>query len=685
MVGTTAITRAPKASGTRVAVRADIQALRAFAVLAVVLFHFWPGALPGGYIGVDVFFVISGFLITAQLVRRREAGRIGLASFWAARARRLLPASLVVLAVSIALTVLWAPATLQTQYLRSIIGSALYIENWMLAADAVDYLAAENAPPIAQHYWSLSVEEQFYIVWPLLIIAATAGATVAAVRRRRLIWVIAGVSALSLVAGLLLTTTNPPYAYFATPLRVWEFGLGALVALVRLPALPAAVRLAAWFAGWAAMAAAALVYGPQTPFPGIAALLPTLGAAIVIASGPDIPLRWLSALVSWRPVQWLGDQSYGIYLWHWPLIVIAPAVIGQVPDFAIRVGLLVLTILAAALTKRFIEDPIRFSRATRQARPRAIGATTLAAMAVVVALAAAPIALAARDAGERQDAIAGELADPSACRGASLLLEDACAPLRDATTAADELAPPLANLYEDTGGAFACYDQEPTGDPSVCAIGSQDPDALKIALTGDSHAAMLIPGLREQAEERNWRIDAIVGRGCVWQEVEAADSECADRRAAVDDIILSGDYDAVLVTAWNRVDVDAATKEQTSERMASAWQRAVDRGVTVIGLADNPAVPESSTECLAQSSEFSLDTCAFPADPQLAEEDAIRAAGRATGAPIVDLADAYCTTDGVCPMVMGGVVAYRDLHHITGTFSKTLAPYLADEIAAAMG
>ncbi|MEU1972514.1 acyltransferase family protein [Microbacterium sp. NPDC019599] len=676
--------RATRKPGHAVLVRADIQALRAFAVMAVVLFHFWPGAVPGGYIGVDVFFVISGFLISAQLVRRRESGGVKLGEFWAARARRLLPASLLVLAVSIVLTLVWAPATLQSQYLRSIIGSALYVENWVLAVDAVDYLAAENAPPIAQHYWSLSVEEQFYIFWPLLIILATIGTAAAAVRRRRLVWAVAAVTVLGFGASVFLTATNAPFGYFATQSRVWEFGLGALVALVPFTAKRGpGLRMAIWLAGWAAMAATAMIYGPATPFPGVAALLPVLGAAAVIASGPDIPVKWIGALVAWRPVQWLGDQSYGIYLWHWPLIVIAPFMLGHVASFPERVALLVITIAAAALAKRFIEDPIRFSARTRNVRPRVIGLVTAAAMALVVAAAAAPIALAAQKGEARQDQVEGQLTDPAACRGAAVLLEEGCAAAREATVDAADVVPTLANLYEDTGGAFACYDQELTGDPSVCRIGSEDPDAVRIALTGDSHAAMLIPGLREEAESRGWAIDTIVGRGCVWQAVESPESECADRWAAVEEILLSGDYDAVVVTAWNREDFDAAAQDEVAARMTRAWETAKAQGITVIGVADNPPVPQASADCLAASASFTLETCAFDADEAHAANDPIRQAGEATGSPVADLWDAYCADD-VCPMVMGGVVVYRDLHHITGTFSKSLAPYLADEISAAL-
>ena len=340
---TTGIARSNQVDDAPTAVRADIQALRAFAVLAVVLFHLWPGRVPGGFIGVDVFFVISGYLITSQLVRRRRTrGRIGLASFWAARARRLLPASLLVLAVSVVLVVLWAPDVLRAQYLQSIIASTLYVENWSLAFNQVDYLAHDNPPPIAQHYWSLSVEEQFYLIWPFVVIIGTLGFWQRL--RRPVVGLVVAITTLgffSFVLNVWLTASGSPYAYFATPGRFWEFALGALVAVMAGPALGTATRWLAWLLGWGALIAVLFIYGPQTAFPGFAAVIPTVATAVLIAAGPTTPEPFVARLIAARPVQWVGDLSYGIYLWHWPLIIIAPAVLGRPPALLENVGLLV--------------------------------------------------------------------------------------------------------------------------------------------------------------------------------------------------------------------------------------------------------------------------------------------------------------------------------------------------------
>ena len=661
--------------------RTDVQALRAFAVLAVVLFHIWPNALPGGYIGVDVFFVISGFLITGQLVRLRERDALRLGAFWAGRARRLLPASLLVLLVSVAAAVLWAPPTLLGAHLRSIIASALYVVNWQLAADGVDYLAHSEPPPIAQHYWSLAAEEQFYLLWPLLLLLATAGAARSPLAKRRTLLVgVLIVLAAGFAVSVWLTQTSYPYGYFSTVSRLWEFALGAAVALAPLPALPPTARTAVWVAAVATLAATTVLYTAATPFPGPAALVPTAAAAAIIALGPAAPSPVLDRVVGARPVQWVGDQSYGIYLWHWPLIVIAPAVLGRPTDLGENVLILVATIVLAALAKRFVEDPIRFGRPVMTLRPGRILLATATAMAVVVGAASVPLWQSASAAAQQAHAVAEDLQDPSSCRGAHALLVDGCP---DDVVAASDVVPALSALHDDTGGAFSCYDAQPTagGDPRTCTLGSDDPGALRLALTGDSHAAMLLPGLREEATARGWRIDSFVGRGCVWQR--PALPGCEQYNALVEDRLRSGDYDAIVVTAMNALDRDAVERTRVGEAYAAAWQDARDAGLPVVVLADNPAVPAGAQECVAEATSFSRETCAFDVTDAGLDVDPLRQAAALAQTPLIDLSAAYCA-DGVCPMQLGGVLVYRDRHHITATFSQTLAPSLADQIEDAL-
>lgn len=656
--------------------RGDIQALRALAVAAVVTFHVWPRAVTGGYVGVDVFFVISGYLITSQLLRRRERGTLKLGSFWAARARRLLPAALLVLLVSTALTLAFAPQSLVTQYLRSIVGSALYVENWFLAADAVDYLAAENAPPIAQQYWSLSVEEQFYILWPLLIIAATTAALTRRYGRRALIVVLATVTATSLVLSLVTTFVAPSFAYFATPVRMWEFGFGALVAVLPVIVLRRALRSALWVLGWAGLLYSIFLFTSDTAFPGYAAILPVAATAVLIWIGPEPPFR-LAAAQNLRVFQWIGDNSYGIYLWHWPLVVIAPAIVGRDLDLWQNIALVILTCVLAVLSTRFVENPLRFGRLTT-VRPRTILFGTAAAMILVVAAAGLPAISIAASAQAQTAQAKQDLLDPASCRGASMLLNPECSDKRAETTAGDQLIPARAGLYDDTDGAFACY-ASGAGPIEPCHIGSDAPDAVRIALTGDSHAAMLVPALRDVAKQNNWSVDVYVGRGCVWST--DPDPACADRQSAIQEDLMSGGYEAIIVTAWNQIEASPDTRQRRAAQFADRWREAIDAGIQVIPILDNPAVPQSAADCLESTTEFSFETCSFAASDYLLE-DPLASAAESTGATPVDLRHAFCDDAGDCAVVAGGVIVYRDLHHITATFSHSLAPYLADEISA---
>src|SRR3954469_4412246 len=253
-------------------VRAEIQALRALAVALVVVCHSWPHVLPGGFVGVDVFFVISGYLITAQLLAEvRRRGTVSLTGFWARRARRILPAALLVLAGCALATVAWVPQNHWQQFLDEIRASTAYVENWQLAHTATDYFAnAASVQSPVQHYWSLSAEEQFYLVWPVLI-----GLTVLVGRRYSLAIAMGGLGLASLAYSIYDTHANPAAAYFITPTRAWEFAAGGLLALA--PAIKRGSPPLSWL-GLAAIAAGAVLYSSETPFPGYAAALPVLGA-----------------------------------------------------------------------------------------------------------------------------------------------------------------------------------------------------------------------------------------------------------------------------------------------------------------------------------------------------------------------------------------------------------------------
>jgi peptidoglycan/LPS O-acetylase OafA/YrhL len=301
--------------------RPEIQGLRTIAVLLVVLYHLWPSTFSGGYIGVDIFFVISGFLITSHLLREVDAtGRVDLARFWARRARRLLPGAYLVLAATAIGIYVWVPRLRWPQFFNEIIASTLYYENWSLAHDAVDYLAESNAASPVQHYWTLSAEEQFYLGWPLLMLLGLFIASRFGARRRVAIAAVLGaVVCGSLVYSLHLTSADSARAYFITPTRAWEFGFGAMLAFVPTTALsrvPTARRAVASWAAITVMIGAGFVFDGATPMPGTGAIVVVVAATAFLAAGG--PTQWWAplAVLDRRAVQFTGEISYALYLWR---------------------------------------------------------------------------------------------------------------------------------------------------------------------------------------------------------------------------------------------------------------------------------------------------------------------------------------------------------------------------------
>lgn len=673
-------------------VRLEIQALRAAAVLSVVVYHLWPNRLPGGFVGVDVFFAISGYLITGHLLREGETtGTVRIVRFWARRVRRLLPASLLVLVATSVGVLAFVPRSYWSQFADGVLGSTLYVQNWVLAAQSVDYLAADNVPTPVQHFWSLSVEEQFYFVWPVLVVIALVLARRTGVTSRRTVLAaLAVVFVASLVASVWLTATDPGLAYFATYTRAWEFAAGGILAVV----LPKAVDLSgrrravlSW-AGWGIIALSLLQFSGATPFPSYTAVIPIVGALLVIAAG--VPTTASNSGTSWSPsgimtfgpVQTIGDLSYSIYLWHWPLIVILPFITGRSLSTSDKVAVLVLSVVLAMVTRWLVEGPGQ--RAFRNATPRRQTARTFGSLGIAMILVAAvpigTIYVTQRENVASAAQAAERASNDATCFGASALNTASC----DAHPDADQLLPSRAALFDDTGKAFECYRAE--GKPSIktCSFGSNAPGAPRIALVGDSHGAMLIPGLAEQAAKRGWHLDTYVGYNGVWQSrgslATAADRTYAEQlQSALD----GGSYDLILSTSHRYSGASASKVNQVTKSVREVWADVQAHGSKVAVIRDNPQITTGALQCVtnAASSTTDFGACRVSRSSGLGGTDWGVVAARGTAVPVIDMERYFCAGDS-CPVVIGGVIVYRDEHHITATFSKTLAPMLADAIAA---
>jgi len=659
------------------------------AVLLVVLFHLWPGRLPGGYIGVDVFFVISGFLITGHLLRERETtGRISLAKFWARRARRLLPAAYLVLATTAVAVWLWVPLMEWRQNFKEIIASALYVQNWALAADSVDYLAAEEAPSAVQHYWTLSIEEQFYLVWPLLVMLAV-GIAVRLGRSQKLALalVLGTATAASLAYSLWITQANPPAAYFVTPARAWQFGSGALLALAMGSATirrgPAAGVLS-WI-GFGALAWCGFVYDASTPFPGTAAILPVVATLAVIWAGEPAGRLSPTPLMRMRATHELGEISYSMYLWHWPPIVILPYVLSSELGFWPRVGILVFTIVVSWATKRWVEDPVRFTHRFGLRKPAITGVATLVGASLLVAgsLTGHQSAVAAEN---RAAQVADELTeDAPDCFGAASRNPDrACEnPELD-----DQLVPSPEAVTEDYASGFpGCFAGVHDTELNDCTFGDLSDRSLPhVILVGDSHARSFLPALARMADQKRITLSAQLKSSCAWtrdpikHEDPLRVSSCQEWKENLQEWLLerAPSTDLIITTGYARM-LGGSDAEKV-ESMKAAWRPLVREGVKIVAVRDNPRHPRTPQKCLAQLSEITPDACGISREKGLGYFDAFLAAGRQVdGAQALDLTPFYCDEDE-CPAIIGGVNVYRDNSHLSVTYVRTLTPFVYREL-----
>lgn len=672
--------------------RTDIQALRALAVGAVLLYHLWPERLTGGYIGVDVFFVISGFLITSHLLRELETtGTLRVAHFWAARARRLLPASLLVLLLSAVATVAVVPAGLWQRFLVEIGASTLYVQNWFLAAQSIDYLGATTVPSPVQHFWTLSVEEQFYFVLPLLVLGAAALAPALRRSRRAVLLTIVGlVTTLSFAASVLLTPVTGA-SYFSTGTRAWEFGLGALVAF--LPPLAARQSLVTG-AGIVAILASAILFTGATDFPGSAALLPAGGTALILWAGRDTVLSRVGAV---RPVALLGHTSYAIYLWHWPMIVLLPYATGHPLGTAEKAAIIAVTVLLAWLSTRYWEDPIRFSpRLLGGRKPRTVAIWSVAGMSAVLLVLGGSLLVQQQLEASARAAAAAEVAATMAspCFGAAAQ-DPGLRPC--ALPEASIFIPSLVGLEHDDDNRRECWSSSGESEFNLCSVGPAEGYSKRILALGDSHSNTLIGAYERIANEHGWRIDIAGHSGCylTTAALSAGDENgrqaCDDwRAAALDRVSSSTPLDAILVTRSSTATSAFPRAGETPDEaqvqgLVEAWQSRGRPEVPIIAILDNPTMPAETYSCLEAAGPASAGQCAAPRAEVLRHDLQRDAAELVPNVHVLDLTSHFCGAER-CEAVVGGAVVYRpDGNHITATFARTLAPYIADGILAVLG
>ncbi len=696
--------------------RRDLQGVRALAVLLVALNHAHVPFLPGGYVGVDVFFVLSGYFITGLLLREgiggdhgrdgdQGSGRISITKFYARRARRILPAATLTLAVT-AIAVYVVYDLLRADFLGTkpalldALAASLFYSNIHFASEATNYFAnaAQTMPSPVLHFWSLSIEEQFYFVWPSLLAVVLficrRGGSFDRRRAVRLVGlVLAFVCAASLAWSIHDTAVNPQGAYFSTFARVWELGLGALVALLAPAAakLPQLLRTPLGWAGLGMVLVASVFYTSNTDFPGYAALLPVGGSAPIVIAGLHATGLGVGRVLAFRPLAYVGDRSYTFYLWHYPTLVICWTAAGRVLPVGDNLALLAGAFALSALTFHFYENPLRFSRWLRGWRtavliPVSIG-TSVAAIMVPVLTVEGTLA------AEAQASQNLDLPPLKAARGqpdpVSLLTSNPIPAVFDAVVAVHHNAP-LPKVLVPNGATLAqentaiTYDTPYGCQPSfgsgvtssICKLG--DPSSNRIvAVFGDSHAGMWVPALLPIAKAQHFAVVVLDKPGCYVNRthLNLAGWPCAswyrwavqqDRKlhpaATLVDFKLTGGYledhpsmtiadlRSVLSMVRNGVWLEDAPgqtqKTATCITAAGATQRSCSSRVTT-GYA---GLVEDIGTMLSQSHHLSIPTLQW-----------------------------FCD-DGICPSVINHTLTTHDGDHLTMEYSADLAPLLAPEM-----
>ena len=633
------------------AFRPDIEGLRAIAILLVVACHCGVPRFTGGFVGVDVFFVLSGYLITEILSRElRETSRIDFTAFYARRVRRLLPTSaLVLLTTALLSSAIYTPQEMALTA-RAVRAASLYFSNIYFDRSASDYFAPSIEGNLLLHTWSLGVEEQFYLIWPALILLARSR-----VRRvKRTLWILSAVAVVSLGCCIAATRFAPTFAFYELPARAWEFAAGGILALLprKVSQRDSSVAAVAAVAAVGASVGLGLIFGAAilirggADFPGWLAVPPVLGTLLVLYAGAIAPGRGFSAALGSAPLQFIGARSYAWYLWHWPFLLGAETLM---PGIGLpgKLGTALASLAVSAVTFRLIEQPVRDGPYLRT-RP-ALSLCAAAAVTVLILTSSwAVSALSRHDAG----------------------IDQAYQRISAASIDSGDLP---RECWSD-GNAF---------DVRICEFGPSDASQT-LALFGDSHAMQWFSAFRAVATEEGWRLVTFLRPRCAARDINPPGASvgvehCRQWRAQAIEKIIAARPSLIVMASYSAPTMDGQ-RIPTSD-VGSATRRTLERlsraAAPIVILRDSPMPPFHVPICLGKRYPDSSG-CDFDAvaalNPEVYAAERAAAEGMAN-VRFVDMDDIICP-GAVCPTIIGGLIIYRDQDHMTAAFARSLAPEL---------
>ena len=608
----------------------QIQGLRALAALLVTLFHAkW---ISGGFIGVDIFYVISGFLITGLLLREIErTGSINFKEFYARRFKRLLPTSFFVLTITAILSWILIPGTMRTSLGRDIIAASLYVSNYLFAWWQADYQNLDATPSPVIHYWSLAVEEQFYLIWPLLILLFF---TLAIKFKKKIVltYLVATVTMLSFIFSIYQTETSPIWAFYSLPTRAWELGLGALLVLVP----PINTKKFIGLIGFILILISSFIFNETTAFPGWNAALPVLGTVLLIGSIHSWP-PFLNDVANSRLFQWLGEISYPLYLWHWPLLVLPSTYFARPLYVYERLIAILLTVLLADLTHRFIEDPFRQKQAISAAIFKKAGVVTLVSVLL----------------GTMIIFTSSDKIDVSGINGAVSLSQIKARPL----------------VYED--GCHANYAQTKS---NKCEYGDLTSSKVMV-LYGDSHAAQWFPALVEIANRSGYKLISLTKSACPSVDTVRLDqggfkmSRCKAWRSNSITRIQQIKPDVLIMSSFQYFSQPPSVKDRTkwwNDGQRKLLTEVKNSSPKLIYITDTPHPLRDIPACLANYSISKCNTSSRSENLSI------------SGFQVIDPNSWLCAR--ICPAVKDGVVTYRDASHISVDIAIALIPRLTQAL-----